>query len=270
MKHDIERRGEILADILRGETKSKADYAFEHKVAEITINRDLQWFRQNGIPVYSKNGKVIIEGKFAKSNLNRILSEYLSVKLNASFYLDNIEAVSYSHSKVYFQNLVLVTKAVKEKREIKIHYKRITDGIEVVYNVKPVKLLLSGFNWIMQAIKEGESLVKIFYVTRIRNIELLDKNFELESPKQQSKEQEKIKIKFSKSVRAQLTDKIWFPEFELTEDEEGNVILETEQEINNALAGWCVSWWDKIEILEPDYLKEHISNMIAAFNSKNR
>jgi len=269
MKNDFERRVEILADILQGKKKNKAEYAFEHGVAEITISRDLRWFRDKSIPIYSKNGKVVIDGRIPKSKINRVLAEYISVKLNAEFYLENINTFSKSHPYIFFQNLVNTAKAVGEKRLINIRYKRITDNEEVNYNVKPVKLLLSGYNWIMHAVKENENLVKMFYLTRIKSIKLLNKYFEINETKQESTKRYNIKLKFAKSVRNQLTDKIWFAEFEITEDEEGNIILETEQQINNSLAAWCISWWDQIEILEPDSLKKYISEMIKYYNRKN-
>lgn len=161
-----------------------------------------------------------------------------------------------------------ISKAVSEKRLISIDYKRITDNEEVDYIVKPIRILLSGFNWIMHAVKEGESLIKIFYLTRIKSIKILDHSFKLDTGIKESNERVKIKLKFSKSVKNQLVDKVWFQEFELTEDKEGNVVLETEQEITNYLAGWCVSWWDAIEIIEPKLLKDHISEMNDSFAKK--
>ena len=269
MKHDIERRGEIIADILQGKKKSKAEFAVEHGVAEITINRDLQWFRNNGIPLFSKNGKVVFVGDYSKDKLNHILSEYLSVKLNSKFYMDKIKTFSKTHPNIYFQNLVKITKAVSENKYLRIRYKRITDDAEIDYIVKPIQLRLSGYNWIMHGIKEGENLIKMFYLSRIKSIEILKKSFESAKSKDENGDKTRIKLKFSNSVKNQLVDKIWFDEFKLTENEDGDIILSTEHEINNSLAGWCVSWWDSIEILEPIELKNYISEMINYFGKKN-
>ena len=47
------------------------------------------------------------------------------------------------------------------------------------------------------------------------------------------------------------------------------VILTTQQPLTNTLAGWCLSWWDKIEIIEPIELKDKILKMVNAFLQRN-
>jgi predicted DNA-binding transcriptional regulator YafY len=66
-------------------------------------------------------------------------------------------------------------------------------------------------------------------------------------------------------VKEQIYDKIWFTEFDMEEDSDGYVILNTKQQISNKLSSWCISWWDMIEVLEPKELKHEIKEMIKAF-----
>ncbi|MDQ7818903.1 MAG: hypothetical protein RDU14_17880 [Melioribacteraceae bacterium] len=65
-------------------------------------------------------------------------------------------------------------------------------------------------------------------------------------------------------------DKIWFDEFTLKKDSKGFIILTTNQEINNRLAAWCLSWWDMIKIVKPIRLKEYTTEMSKAYLISNK
>ena len=79
----------------------------------------------------------------------------------------------------------------------------------------------------------------------------------------------KIILKFNKEVKTEVSDKIWFDNFELQEDQTGSIKLTTTQPITNKLAGWCISWWDTIKVEEPKELKSYINEMIDSFRETN-
>jgi hypothetical protein len=63
---------------------------------------------------------------------------------------------------------------------------------------------------------------------------------------------------------------MWFDEFRLKKDSKGFIILTANQEINNRLAAWFLSWWDIIKIVKPKRLKEYTTEMSKAYLLSNQ
>ena len=80
----------------------------------------------------------------------------------------------------------------------------------------------------------------------------------------------KMVFKFNPDVEEQIKSKIWFEDFEINSDANNYIILTTLQPITNQLASWCISWWDTLEIIEPDELKQHIKKMMDSFKEVNK
>lgn len=265
---DIKRRSELLARILNGEALSKADAADILGVSEITINRYIHSLRENGIKIYSKKNKLIVEEFPAQSTLVSIAADYLPLKLNSDVFHKQIKAYSQKDKKEFFTKLILIAKAVDEGLVINLNYKRFYDNKIVEYELHPARIMNNELNWILQAVKKGEDEIKSFYLTRIQKLKLRDKKFSKLALQKAKKESLEIELKFDIRVREEILDKIWFDSFEL-EENEGYVILRTRQPITNKLASWCISWWDTIKIVKPLELKSYINEMIDDFKSKN-
>jgi predicted DNA-binding transcriptional regulator YafY len=267
---DLFRRNEILALVLNGTVGSKGDFADRFNVAGITISRDMLWLRNNGIQIWSKKNKIVVLEKPKTEALLNLSSNYLPLKLKSDLFHKAIKIFLRSkHDKAY-EYLVLLSKAVLDKTIIRMQYKRFYDNELGHYEIKPVELIEKNRNWILAGIKTGESEIKMFYLSRIMKLELTSKRFSKLDVKQDITIKEKIVLRFSSNVADQITDKIWFDEFKLEKEIDGDFVLTTSHEINNSFAAWCVSWWDTIEIVEPQRLKHFISEMIDSFNSKNK
>ena len=74
---DIKRQTELLARVMNGDIVDKIDFAEENEVALITIERDLKYFRSQGIMIYSRKGKIVIEEEINKTILNKLAADYL-------------------------------------------------------------------------------------------------------------------------------------------------------------------------------------------------
>lgn len=266
---DILRRSELLARIINDEELSKADAAFLFKVAEVTINRDIKALRDLGIRIFSKNNKLILEEIPQTSVLISLASNYLPLKLNSDLIYNQVKAFSKTNRKNFFSKIVLASKAINEHLILELKYKRFYDGKSASYNLLPVRLTCVGFNWILYAFKEGEDIIKSFYLSRIQKIKLTNKSFDGLSLSPDKQKLYDIEFKFVPDVRDELFDKIWFESFDL-EEADGFIILRTKQPNTNTLSSWCISWWDAIEIIKPQELKENIKEMIACYSAKNK
>ena len=266
---DFERQTEILARCFNGEKFSKADLAEIYNVTEITINRDLNALREDGIQIYSRKNKVEILESPSKENLIELSSNYLPMKLNSDVFKNQAKALIKSDSVKNFTLLILIAKAVKEGRIIKFKYKRLNDNEENHYVIKPIRLLTNELNWILHGFKDNETFPKTFYLSRISNLILTDKKYKVTAILQTSETKYKMIFKFNPEVKEEVTSKIWFEDFRFDQDENKYVVLTTTQPISNKLASWCISWWDKLEIIEPIELKDRIKNMMESFKTKN-
>lgn len=264
---DIKRQTELLAKVMNGESVDKIDFAEENKVALITIERDLKYLRSQGIMIYSRKGKIVIEEEINKSILNKLTADYLPLKLNSDVFLKQVRAISKTRQKNYFQFLVLIAKSVEEGKYIRIKYTRLSDNKDDEYLLKPVRLFTEEHNWILNAVKEGEDKAKRFFISRIKTLKSIDKKFKL-MPIEKKEQTYEIVLKFNKEVEEEIYDKIWFDDFSI-ERIDDHIILKSNHPITNKLASWCISWWDMIEIISPIELNEYIDEMIESFRTRN-
>ena len=264
---DIKRQTELLARVMNGESVDKLDFSEENNVALITIERDLKYLRSQGIMIYSRKGKVVLEEEINKTILNKLTADYLPLKLNSDVFLKQVRSISKTRQKNYFQYLVLIAKSVDEGRFIRIKYNRLSDNQDKEYLLKPVRLFAEEHNWILNAVKEGEEKVKRFFISRIKSLTLIDKKFKL-MPIEKKERKYEIILKFNKEVEEEIYDKVWFDDFEIVKTEE-DIILKTNQPLTNKLASWCISWYDMIEIVGPTDLIEYIDDMIESFKKRN-
>ncbi|GAB1441455.1 hypothetical protein MASR2M39_02890 [Ignavibacteriales bacterium] len=267
--NDNMRRTEILARLINAEPLTVFDLCMEYNVSESTINRDFNYLRSDGFTTYSRKKVLFISGKPDPDKLTGYLSEYLAFKLNSKLLLDKLEALSKAGNANSFQILTLTAKAVEEKKYLRFRYERITDNIENEYLVKPVELRINEFNWSLIAVKEGETVEKLFYLSRIRDISLTDVIFE-KGTEESSDTLFDVVLRFHPDCRNGIYSKIWFPVFQLEEDNEGYITLKTSVPINKRLASWCLRWQNNITIMEPDKLKEKIREMTDLFYSSNK
>ncbi|MBU2447533.1 MAG: transcriptional regulator [Bacteroidetes bacterium] len=264
------RQIEILSQILNGEICSKADLAEEYKVTEITINRDLKVLRGSGIQIYSKKNKVVLTSEPSLELLSRFAAEYISLKLNSEMHFDKLKVLS-KHLKLNTLSwLTFISKAIAEKLVIEIKYQRLYDNQIEKYELRPIRLTNNEYNWLLHACKMNDDLIQTFYINRIKEILLTNKRFKLPKVEERAVDKHQIVLRFHPDVEQQILGKIWFDEFEVEKDDKDFIIIKTVQPITNKLASWCISWWDRIEIIQPEALRTHIQSMIAEFNRVNK
>ena len=265
---DIKRRAELLAMILNGEQLSKADAADIMGVSEITVNRYIRTLRENGVNIYSKKKKLMVEELPLQPTLIALAADYLPLKLNSDVFHKQVKAYSRVDNKNFFPKLILIAMAVDEGLIINVSYKRFYDNMICEYALRPIRMINNELNWILQASKIGEDVIKTFYLSRIISISLTENKFKKLSLPKENKDAMEIELKFDLKVKEEILDKIWFESFSI-EETDGNILLKTKQPITNKLASWCISWWDAIQIVKPQALKDYITEMIDYYKLKN-
>jgi len=267
--HESLRQIEILSQIINGKVCSKADLAEEYNVEEITINRDMKVLRNMGIQIFSKNNRVVLTAEPSSEILSRLAAEYISLKLNSEMHLNKLKILNKHLQRKTLPWLTMLSKAVAEHKVITIKYQRLYDNQIETYNLCPIQLINNDFNWLLQARKVDDDLIRTFYVNRIIEIHPKEKSFQPIHIDEKEEDVHQIVLRFHPNVEQQVLGKIWFDDFEAEKDKDGFIVIKTNQPITNKLASWCISWWDMIEILAPEELIEHASSMISEFKKKN-
>lgn len=266
---DYTRRIEILAYCLSVNDVEFSDLMNKFKASDSTIHRDLLAIREKGISIHSRKQKIKFEGLVDRLKLIELCKDYLQLKLESDLFTRQITELS-KITDNFFVYLVQITQAITESKVIKIKYKK-ADSTIIEARVNPVKLqIASEFDWQLFAAKEGEDKLKTFYLSRILGIEVQKCYFDTASQPELKQEVYDLTLKFDSDIQNEVLDKIWFENRAIELDSENNIILKTKQPITNRLAGWCLTWWGKMEIVEPLELKTYIAEMIAAFNAKNK
>lgn len=261
----VYRRLEILCRILNEEIFSKSDMAENLNVAEISISRDINYFRKIGIPVYSKNKNLVIDPQPSIKKVIRFLENHINPISNSQliFLQSDIE-------KLKYLNLIAYSNfAINRNLSLKICYRKLYDNQEKYYNLIPEKLLVNGFNWILEAVDTEDFMPKNFYISRIESMITIENKISDYYKKEIPKETYKMQFRFSKEVAEQIKSKVWFENQRIDLLEDGRVDFFIVEEISDKLAGWCVSWWDQIEIISPTELKEYLQEMIMSFLERN-
>ncbi len=267
--NDKLRRTEILARVMNGEKVTKRDATLEYGVEEVTITRDLIALREAGIPIYGAKHGIIIQGKIDNAQLSKIASEYIPVKLQSDLMFRQVKP-SIVQRQNFFQYLILLSKAIDERKVIHIKYNRLTDDEVHEYELQPLHLNNHDLNWVLFASKRDSETVQTFYLSRIESLRLTQKTFPKRISEKESAKNYDMVFKFESSVANSVLDKIWFENYKIEETRNNALCLSTRQPITNKLASWCISWWDKMEIIQPIELKEHISEMFCSFADKNK
>jgi predicted DNA-binding transcriptional regulator YafY len=265
---DFIRQSELLSMCLIGLLLSKTDYAEMFNVDEITINRDIQKLKQNGIDIFSRKKILQIGAMPSNDILTKFASDYLPLKLNSDLFFTKIKSYQ-KVDKEFFKKFILISKACKENYYIKVKYRKANEEIKN-YSLKPIQLVNNELNWILHAYKENSDILQTFYLTRILSFDLLNKRFKLPVQTTNNDEKFDITLKFDPEVKNEIFSKIFFDEFEVEIEKDGFIILTTYQPITNHLASWCISWYDTIEIISPVELKIHINKMIESYKSVNK
>lgn len=259
------RRIEILSRILNGEIFSKTEIAENLNLAEISISRDINFFRKIGIPIYSRNKKLVIELHSSINNVIRFIENYISSISNSqnAFPKSDIDKLKYLNFIAY------INFAITRNMNLEIRYRRLYDKHEKYYKIIPENLSVNRFNWILQAVDTENFITKSFYISRIESITTIENKITDYSKKIIPRETYKMQFRFSKEVAEQIKSKVWFENQRIEVLEDGKVDFFIEEEISDKLAGWCVSWWDQVEVISPTELKQYLEEMILSFQKIN-
>ena len=264
-----------------------ADY-FEVSVR--TIYRDIEILSSAGIPVYATRGKgggISIQDNFvlkksilseqeqtqilmALQGIRIVEDEYtrtLLSKLSSVFQKQNvnwleIDFSSWTKSGAGKDNFQKLQSAIFKSKIVAFHYYS-GKGEVIKRVVEPLKLVFKSTDWYLYGYCSTRNDFRFFKLTRIRNLEITNDEYVRSIPEQIFVEEEKFEMEtvkvtllFDKSMSFRVYDKF---DDEVTENQDGSLLVETVMPNNELLISLILSWGDKVEVISPQNIRNKVS-----------
>ena len=275
------------------------ELARKFEVSVRTIYRDIDALSAAGIPIYAESGRnggirlmndfVLDRAVLSEREKKEILTslQTLSVtqninnndtlnKLSALFNikLENWLEVDFSRwgsGQNDNKKFELLKTAVIHHKSVKIVYAG-SNQINSERIIQPLQLMYKSRSWYLKAYCTEKQDYRIFKLTRILDLELLDETFSLRQfPGQEEipqKQYEQITLRFPKEMAYRVYD-----EFDITQvrqQENGELIVSANMPQDMWLTGFLLSFGTQVEIIEPHYLKAVLAEQAKLIYEKNK
>lgn len=282
----------ILYYILEKGRVTAKELSEKFEVSIRTIYRDIDSLSSAGIPIYALQGKgggieiakefVLSKSLLSEDEKNMIMTslhsfdgtgnifgDELLTKLSALFKVKNtnwieVDFNNWQNNKIKEKTFNLLKSAILDKNIISFSYFA-TNKDETKRKVKPVRLIFKGQDWYLYAFCLLRSDFRYFKLNRIKNLEILqtnfDDNFEDVILKKEIKYENiiRVKVRFDKKVAFRVYDEL---STDIVEDDAGNLYVQIEMPSDYNLYSYIFSFGDMAEILEPVEIRVKIKEMI--------
>jgi len=257
-----------------------------------TIYRDIDSLSSAGIPIYALQGKgggieiakefVLSKSLLSEDEKNMIMTslhsfdgtgnifgDELLTKLSALFNVKNtnwieVDFNNWQNNKIKEKTFNLLKSAILDKNIISFSYFA-TNKDETNRKVKPVRLIFKGQDWYLYAFCLLRNDFRYFKLNRIKNLEILQTNFDDDFEEVILKKEIKyeniirVKVRFDKKVAFRIYDEL---STDIVEDDAGNLYAQIEMPSDYNLYSYIFSFGDMAEILEPIEIRVKIKEMI--------
>ena len=289
----------IVHFILEKGRVTAPELAEKFEVSVRTIYRDVDVISSAGIPIYVTTGRsggiqildnYVLEKAFfsdkekqdilaalqSLSVIDNICEREMLTKLSALFNTDseNWFEVNFGRWGSKTQDnaeFELLKKAAITHKVVTIVYVS-SYCKKTMRKIHPLKLFYKSKEWYVKAYCTVKNDFRLFKINRIVECELLNEDFiPVDFPNLQDTEQNtynKIVLRFPKEMAYRVYDE--FKEDELTEQENGEFIAAAYMPEDAWLIGYLLSSGAYVEVVEPAYLREILSDEAKKIYEKNK
>ena len=287
----INRLFEIVYILLDKKTITAKELSERFEVSVRTIYRDVDTLSIAGIPIYTNKGKgggislmddfVLNKSVLSEKEQNEILMSLQS--LNAMKFLD-VEPVLKRLSTIFNKESTkwidvdfskwgsddsekekfnTIKTAIISTKIINFDYFS-SYGEKTLRTVEPLKLVFKGQDWYLYGFCRLKHEFRIFKITRIRNIKLLDETFKRDIPNDIWGEGDKsyknkmvtITLKIDERMAYRIYDE--FHEENIVKNPDGSFNVTTSFPEGDWIYGYVMSYGDYAEVIEPKDIREII------------
>lgn len=290
----INRVFEILYILLNREKISSKELAEKFEVSVRTIYRDIEIISGAGIPIFmtqGRNGGISLLQNFTLNK--QVLTEnekkdmLIAIQSLNSFNKESAKSIFSKLSSLFGENqrdyikidysgwentiekqFELSKEAILLNKRLSFNYIS-TKGEKTYREVEPYVLWFKSKAWYLKCFCLEKNEIRLFRLSRITNIRILDENINLtkldeavliEEKKQVQPEKIKIKLKIDSSQEYRVKDD--FLEQDISYDNEKNLIVTLNVLENEWLYGYILSYGSFATVIEPEYIVENIKKRL--------
>lgn len=165
LKRQLEIIGLILSQNFSGIVRS-ADLAYIFNVEELTIMRDLQQLRANGIDIHStKKHGVCINKKISDKKLQQLIQQYSALSESSSFADKSTRLLVSRLGEKSLANFVILQMAAEQNRSAVIDYEKDNGMLDFAREICPVLVFQNDNYWRVLTCTNGA--FKQFHLNKI-------------------------------------------------------------------------------------------------------
>ncbi len=283
---------EIVYILLQKKKVTAKELADRFEVSTRTIYRDIETLSMANIPIYASKGKDGGIGILDEYVLNRtILSEEEQNQI--LFALQSIKKVVGQEEEAVLSKLsTLFNKKVEDwikidfsnwdrdsekedrfnkiktailnRKQIEFVYYN-SNGEESKRIVEPLRIWFKDKSWYLISYCMTKEDYRIFKISRMKEIRILDKTFERELPEEKKEENYNLgsislKLEISKEMAYRVYDE--FESEEISKNKKGDFIIKVEYPEGEWVYGFILSFGEYIKVLSPDKVKRIVKNKL--------
>lgn len=297
----IDRLISIIMILNNKERVTAKELSEKFEVSTKTIQRDIDTIEMAGIPIVSYKGheggygiidsyrvdkasmtkneiellKSLLEGiseTYKNKEVLSLINKFTAIEVNKGENRNNfiIDFSRWGKNGELTDKINILDNAIVKGRYIKFDYGNI-NGESSNRKIEPYKIIFKALNWYIYGYCTLRNEMRVFKVSRIKNLESLDEEFISREVRVNNlfkePELETIEIIFrvKKEARILLDDN--FPTYEIINENDKNITVKINTPYNNWVYSMILGFGDNIEVLEPKFLREKIINKIKAMNN---
>lgn len=288
----INRLFEIVYLLLEKNTITAKELSEHFGVSIRTIYRDIDILSTANIPIYTNKGKgggihlldnfVLDKSILSEEEQNQILFALQSLeKLDTNNEKKALEKMSmlfhkktknwievdfsnWGNDQTQNQKYETIKQAILNKKVLECTYFN-SYGKETRRPIEPLQICFKDKAWYIKAYCRLKQDYRIFKITRIKEVKMLEETFERELPQEQEEKDNNLKIiSLELEVAKEKAYRV-YDEFEkenIKENEEGNFIINIDYPENDWVYEYILSFGEHIKVIAPEYAKNKIKEKI--------
>lgn len=287
----------IVYHLLNKGQATAPELAEKFEVSVRTIYRDIDALSGAGIPIYSEVGrnggihlmndfvldKVVLSEEEKQEILTALQSINFMQNISSSQTLQKLSAIFNLSSEDWLEvdfsrwgnkgtdneKFELLKSAVIHRKCVKITYAN-SYGTISERIVQPLKMSYKSMSWYLKAYCTEKQDYRIFKLTRIMDLEVLEDDFckgsfpELDEELCQS--YNTIILCFPQNMSYRVYDE--FDKTQVNKKENGDLIVSVEMQEDEWLIGYLLSFGTQVNIIEPVYLREIVAEQAKKIYEK--
>ena len=220
---------------------------------EYVLNKTILSEEEQNQILFALQGMKKVSGKDEKDILGR-LSAFFNKKVNDWI---KIDFSNWGEDNKKEKRFEIIKTAILNKNKIEFIYYN-AKGEERKRIVEPLQIWFKDKSWYLISYCINKEDYRIFKITRIKEIKMLEEHFERELPNWKKEEKYNLKnisleLEISKEMAYRVYDE--FEKEEITKKENGNFIVNVEYPENEWVYGYILSFGEYVKVLSPNKAK---------------